>query len=93
VAKYSPLRRHLAAEVGSQAHMTFAEIDELIGGLPASARRHRAWWSNERDGRHVPGPRMDRCRLDRERCQSHFRDGSVHEIPLTRRRVVVRPPS
>jgi hypothetical protein len=53
VAKYSPLRRHLAAEVGPRADMTFAEIDELIGGLPASARRHRAWWSNERDGRHV----------------------------------------
>ncbi|RLP79060.1 hypothetical protein D9R14_09475 [Xanthobacter tagetidis] len=27
--------------------MTFAEIEALVGHpLPASARRHRAWWSN-----------------------------------------------
>jgi hypothetical protein len=33
--------------------MTFTEIDRLVGDLPASARRLAAWWSNDRDGRHV----------------------------------------
>jgi hypothetical protein len=26
--------------------MTFAEVEELVGRLPDSARLHRAWWSN-----------------------------------------------
>ena len=26
--------------------MTFGEVENLVGGLPDSARRHRAWWSN-----------------------------------------------
>jgi hypothetical protein len=26
--------------------MTFAEVDELVGPLPDSAYRHRAWWGN-----------------------------------------------
>jgi hypothetical protein len=26
--------------------MTFAEVEELVGHLPDSARLHRAWWSN-----------------------------------------------
>ena len=33
--------------------MTFDEIDHVVGGLPASARRYPAWWSNEREGTHV----------------------------------------
>ena len=28
--------------------MTFAEVGALVGGLPASARIHRAWWGNDR---------------------------------------------
>jgi hypothetical protein len=27
-------------------HVSFDELDALVGGLPASASRHRAWWSN-----------------------------------------------
>ena len=26
--------------------MSFAELEELVGRLPDSARLHRAWWSN-----------------------------------------------
>jgi hypothetical protein len=26
--------------------MGFVEISRLVGGLPPSARRHRAWWAN-----------------------------------------------
>lgn len=53
MAKYDPLRRHLASRAGRDIGMTFDEVDGLVGGLPESARRHRAWWSNERDGGHV----------------------------------------
>ena len=26
--------------------MTFAEVEALVGRLPDSAHRHRAWWGN-----------------------------------------------
>lgn len=45
-SKYSPLRDHLAATKGSETRMTFTEVEALIGQLPASARSHRAFWSN-----------------------------------------------
>ena len=51
--KYSALRRHLERETGPSVAMTFDEIDHIVGGLPASARRYSAWWSNEREGTHV----------------------------------------
>jgi hypothetical protein len=53
VSKYSALRRQLEREASPSVEMTFDEVDDLVGGLPASARRYSAWWSNEREGRHV----------------------------------------
>jgi len=47
VGKYDPLRDHLAGRCGDQARMTFAEVEELVGPLPESARNHRAWWAND----------------------------------------------
>jgi hypothetical protein len=44
--KYGLLRDHLEGEPGSRAYMSFAEIENLAGRLPDSARLHRAWWSN-----------------------------------------------
>lgn len=33
--------------------MSFAEVERVMGrALPASARRHRAWWANDRGGTH-----------------------------------------
>lgn len=46
---YDALRRHLAelAEGPADAlRLPFARLDDLVGGLPPSARKHRAWWSN-----------------------------------------------
>ena len=48
MSKYSPLseflRKHTA---GKEVRMTFAQIERITGAkLPPSARRHRAWWSN-----------------------------------------------
>jgi hypothetical protein len=53
-SRYDPLRRYLAERSEPVVHLSFAEIERIIGGpLPASARRHRPWWANERSGSHV----------------------------------------
>lgn len=50
---YQPLGDHLRAADGSRVGLSFAEIERILGrSLPASARKHRAWWSNERSGSH-----------------------------------------
>lgn len=47
MSKYEPLRRHLQMSPQSQVRLSFAEIEGILGmPLPASARRHAAWWSN-----------------------------------------------
>jgi hypothetical protein len=44
--KYGPLRTHLAGQAGSHVQMSFAQLENLVGRLPDSARLHRAWWAN-----------------------------------------------
>jgi hypothetical protein len=47
MSKYTPLRDFLQKQRREEVRLTFAEIERLIGGsLPPSARKHRAWWSN-----------------------------------------------
>lgn len=43
VLKYEPLQRWLAARASDRAETTFSAIDEIVT-LPASARRHMAYW-------------------------------------------------
>ena len=43
--KYAPLQRYLAS-AGHPVTLSFDEMGRLVGGLPPSAYRHRAWWSN-----------------------------------------------
>lgn len=53
-SRYDPLRSYLAGRSEPVIHLSFAEIERIIGGrLPDSARRHRPWWANERSGSHV----------------------------------------
>ena len=53
-SRYDPLRRYLAGRSEPVVRLSFADIEHIIGGpLPASARRHRPWWANERSGSHV----------------------------------------
>jgi hypothetical protein len=47
VGKYDPLRDYLASRHADEVRMDFADIEELVGPLPASARIHRAWWAND----------------------------------------------
>ena len=53
MAKYDPLRSRLGAAPPDPVALSFAEIEALVGGLPASASRYSAWWENETNGRHV----------------------------------------
>jgi len=53
VSKYDPLRETLTVGDPGPRQMTFAEIDDIVGGLPPSARRYDAWWENEEEGSHV----------------------------------------
>lgn len=46
-AKYDPLREALdSAPSDESVSFTFVELDELVQGLPRSARDHRSWWGN-----------------------------------------------
>jgi len=44
--KYGPLREYLSGSAGTRVRMTFAAVEDLVGRLPESAYRHRAWWGN-----------------------------------------------
>ena len=44
--KYGPLREHLSGSTGTRVRMTFTAVEDLVGRLPESAYRHRAWWGN-----------------------------------------------
>jgi hypothetical protein len=44
--KYGPLREHLSGATGTRVRMTFKAVEDLVGRLPESAYRHRAWWGN-----------------------------------------------
>lgn len=47
MSKYSPLENHLKAKGYDHIPMTFDQIESVIeSDLPPSARKHRAWWSN-----------------------------------------------
>lgn len=49
-SKYDPLHDFLARAEVDEAPMRFDEIEQVLGfGLPASARRHPAWWSNSHE--------------------------------------------
>ena len=42
----------LTRDIDRPVTLGLATIDRLVEGLPPSARRHRAWWANERSGTH-----------------------------------------
>jgi hypothetical protein len=45
--KYEPLEKFLENKGYNRIPMSFTDIESVIGDrLPPSARKHRAWWSN-----------------------------------------------
>ncbi|MBA3618993.1 MAG: hypothetical protein H0W56_05250 [Acidothermales bacterium] len=52
-SSYAPLAGYLQAAEPSFVQLSFPQIERILSRpLPASARRHRAWWSNESRGTH-----------------------------------------
>lgn len=50
---YEALSDHLRSLNRGVEELTFARLERILGRpLPASARRHRAWWANESQGSH-----------------------------------------
>ncbi len=47
MTKYDPLRDYLAGLDQTSVTMSFARVEQLVGPLPASARKHRPWWAND----------------------------------------------
>ena len=46
--KYRPLHDHLVSLDAARWDATFTEVEDVLGfDLPASARTHPAWWSND----------------------------------------------
>jgi hypothetical protein len=79
VAKYDPLRDHLA-RISRPVEMSFEEISLLVGGLPPTAYRRAEWWANNAN-RHVQA----RAWLDSGR--------RVESVDLDGRRVSFSSPS
>lgn len=47
MTKYQPLENYLKNMNKTHVTMSFSDIESVIGDhLPPSARKHRAWWSN-----------------------------------------------
>jgi hypothetical protein len=50
MSKYSALGTYLKRQSRERVPMTFGEIEKITGTtLPASAHKHRPWWSNNPD--------------------------------------------
>lgn len=45
-ANYQALFDYLRVRPGPELRVTFRDLDQILGGLPESARRYPAWWSN-----------------------------------------------
>ncbi len=53
MSQYERLAEFLAARKEAEWEATFTDIESLLGfPLPASARKHPAWWANQRNSGH-----------------------------------------
>lgn len=53
-SRYDGLRDYLSRRTQRVVHLSFVEIEQIIGGsLPASAKQYPAWWSNHEPGTNV----------------------------------------
>ena len=53
MSRHDALRDRLASDPTARATLSFADIGELVGGLPPSVRQYSSWRANAADGRHV----------------------------------------
>jgi hypothetical protein len=48
MSRFEPLKRFLETCPPGERRMSFKEVERVLGfDLPAAARRHRPWWSND----------------------------------------------
>lgn len=47
MAKWNALTNYLNG-VANEVTLTWPDLDEIVGGIPASAAKHRPWWSGDR---------------------------------------------
>jgi hypothetical protein len=60
VSKYAQLRIWLGQSGRDRVRVSFSQLEDLVpGGLPPSAFKYDAWWSNESD----PGSTHSQSRL------------------------------
>jgi hypothetical protein len=48
MSRYDALAKQLSALDDEVVELSFEEIDDLVGGLPPSARKHASWWANSK---------------------------------------------
>lgn len=78
MSKYEPLTRYLESQPGPEHALTFEQVEAIIvGKLPPSAYRHRAWWSNNPQG-HVMAEAWvnagwETSEVDMQGCKLKFR--------------------
>lgn len=53
MSKYSALTQRLQRSGDRTIDLSFREVDDLVGGLPPSARYNRTWWGNSVSGARV----------------------------------------
>ena len=63
MGRYDALTRALRARAEPLVVLSFDELDEIVGGLPDSAKRHRAWWANKRSSQAHASAWLDAGRL------------------------------
>ena len=52
-SRYEALSVVLRESPGTSLQMKFSEVEGVVGPLPASARKHREWWSNNDSHTHA----------------------------------------
>ena len=96
MSKYDPLNAYLSHRREGHVPMTFGEIEDVIRmALPSSARRHRAWWSNDPSNNTMThawleaGYRTEAVNLEAERVVfRRCRDEAPNREPRIRRHPV-----
>lgn len=48
MSRYNALTTKLLTHTEPTVMLSFEELDRIVGGLPDSAKKHRAWWANKR---------------------------------------------
>ena len=75
MSRYSSLTEHLLDDEEDVVTLTFAQLDEIVGTLPPSARKYAAWWANSSSSAHQSKYWLDagrRARPDLAEERVHF---------------------